>query len=489
MRDAFLSINAAIAICAKKVLMNSNNYSPVNESTSHTAVLSRLTAVMTCLLVSGCASEQMGVVRTSMSTGQAPPPPGSVVLTCPETAARFSFDKAKGRTMYAGDEAATAARSMLDPPHVDHAQLEWASGPIGFVAAPFAAAAGAIRGHNAVLGAEQLSGAEADLTQAMARMAEQDRFRSAVLQVAQEKTHCPILLLDSSQAQTIQQPVGAILETSLEELRLKRMASGDTSFALQLKARARMIASDGSLICERKLEYETPQALFLDWTSEGSLERVAETGFQELAAQLLKEVFGSPDEALLVGTGQHVASHPGLSPIKAAYKPTAYPAMVGKGSGAIGIYSTGTVSRVFVQKVYTKEEATDEALSDVAWALDGLHESRNSVVQVSACAVAVPMSLWKQTVAAVRGLSPKKYALAEKQLSAATREMPIHQELARQVAQQLAPRTAQPVSLVRKPLPEGAESDTALMRCLSRGTLSWLPKGQTKASYLTGQGA
>jgi hypothetical protein len=152
------------------------------------------------------------------------------------------------------------------------------------------------------------------------------------------------------------------------------------------------------------------------------------------------------------------------------------------------VYSTGEVAHVTLQRPLQREEAQEEALSDVAWSLDGLQFSRNSIVQLSACAAAIPLSLWKQTVAGIRGLSSKQYLSAESQLSAAAQAGFPHEELANQVAQQLAPRTAQPVVLVRKPPIAEAEDEPTVMRCMARGTLAWLPPGQTPAGYLAAQG-
>jgi hypothetical protein len=157
-------------------------------------------------------------------------------------------------------------------------------------------------------------------------------------------------------------------------------------------------------------------------------------------------------------------------------------------SGQLGIYSTGTVTHFTVQKPFTRGDASSDALSDVEWSLDGLENSRNSVVQLSACAAAIPISLWKQAVAGMRGLSSKHYRRAEAQLSAAAQQTLPHEELAFQVAQQLAPRTSQAIALVRKPSIPEIDKEPTLMRCMARGTLAWLPSGETSRSYLATQG-
>ena len=130
-------------------------------------------------------------------------------------------------------------------------------------------------------------------------------------------------------------------------------------------------------------------------------------------------------------------------------------------TGTLGIYSTGTVAHVLIQRPLTRDEATSEALSDVDYMFDGLNQHPNMFVALPAAVVATPISLWKQSAALVHGLSPRTIREADAKLSKAANETRPHQELAVQVAQQLAPQTSQPVMLVRQPLPPGAEACVA----------------------------
>ena len=107
---------------------------------------------------------------------------------------------------------------------------------------------------------------------------------------------------------------------------------------------------------------------------------------------------------------------------------------------------------------------------------------------LSACTVAIPLSLWKQAVVTVRGLSSKQYRVAEARLRAAAQQTLPHEELALQVAQQLAPRTSQSVVLVTKPPIPDADHEPTLVQCMARGTMAWLPRGETSGSYLAAQG-
>ena len=156
-------------------------------------------------------------------------------------------------------------------------------------------------------------------------------------------------------------------------------------------------------------------------------------------------------------------------------------------TGAIGIYSTAMVSRVTLQRPLTKDEAGSEALSDTEWMFDGLQNNPNLMICLPSIAAAIPVSLWLQGKALVCGLTDRKFNQAEAQMTAAVRETRPHEDLANQVAQQLEPRTSQPVMLVAKPLSPDADEEGVMIQCVARGTLAWLPNGQTPASYLAGE--
>ncbi len=455
-------------------------------------------------LLPGCATQKpVGVTHSD-----APPPaeplrldPGTIAVLTPRTPAGFSFDKADGRTDYAADGAGNAAREILTTPHLGDPRAEAAAGVVGFALAPFAAAVGAVSAGLNKLTPNQLMQSESDLAQAMALMAGQQHLRDCLLKTACDKTHrnlVPIESMDRSPAN--RGPVSAVLETTVEELRLERTASSDASFALLIKTRARLLrTSDGAVLYDQPFEYRSGTALFHEWTLNQAFRNVADTGYRKLAEQMVEQLLlPASDGPVLIGAGfkksparapdtqTMFASAKSLPPERPLTQFANYPVA---SPGAIGIYSTATVAHVAIQMPSTKDEAVSEAVRDVEWSLDGLHEFPNLVVQLTACAAAIPMSLGKQTVGAIRGLTRKRYQAAEAQLSAAARESQPHQELAYQVAQQLSPKTSQPVVLVKKPLPAGAGSKFALMQCVARGTLAWLPKDQTAANYLGSQGA
>jgi hypothetical protein len=82
-------------------------------------------------------------------------------------------------------------------------------------------------------------------------------------------------------------------------------------------------------------------------------------------------------------------------------------------------------------------------------------------VQLSACAAAIPLSLWKQTVGMVRGVTLKKFQSADAQLTAASHQAEPRRELAHHVALQLTPRISQPVLLAKNPLGADGGSGSA----------------------------
>jgi hypothetical protein len=118
-----------------------------------------------------------------------------------------------------------------------------------------------------------------------------------------------------------------------------------------------------------------------------------------------------------------------------------------------------------------KDDAVNEALKDVEWSLDGLYDSPNLVVQLSAIAAAIPMSIYNQVLYGVRGVSSKTFEEADRQLGAALRQLQPQRQLVVEVAQQLAPRTAQPVVLADGTWPSVNERQPRAILCGARGEL------------------
>jgi hypothetical protein len=422
---------------------------------------------------------------------------GTVALVPDSKPAKFSFDKAKGQIGCAADWAGTAAGNMLGA-STSEPILDLPVGVGTFILAPVVAAKGAIdaRKH---LSPDKLSECETNLVKAMSEMALQQRFHDWLLKAASEQCRGRLIALEETQgAGSGWVAPESVLEARVEELRLERTGSGDTSFRLRIKTRTRLVrTADGAVLCDQPDEYRSGRCLFSDWTLHNAFQSVADTGYRQLAEQCVNRMLTTADRPVLAGAGYRRAPAPKPygavrlascqpPPSRLSVRPVSYSMA---DTGTLGIYSTGSIAHVVIQRPLTREQAGSAALSDVDWMFDGLNQHPNMLVALPACAVATPISLWKQGVALVRGLSPRTLGEADAKLNEAANETRPHQELAFQVAQQLAPQTSQPVMLVRQPLPPGAEDDAGLMQFISHGTLASLTGGQTASGYLLSQGA
>jgi len=480
---------------------------------------------MFALFGAGCATEKIEHHNVSAPMR----PPGPITVACQEAPATVAFDKAAGQVETAGHRAGNAARNLLMC-EVYEPHLVYVEAALRMVAAPISASVGAMSGKHNELSGDRLAQAEAQLRTAMEDAARQKHFRDVVLKVASEKTRRQFVSAESSS-----EPVGAILETRIEGLRLEKTGSSDSSFALHIQTRARLLrASDHAVLFDQPFEYRSEKALFLDWTLHDGFASVANTGYHELAERMVDRMFTTAAQPpVLLGAGYGKVPHKdlgtpmlamgmsNLSPLKGerdgskGLKATLTPALsqrereklspvfgtslnddktrfvdfsVPAGPGAIGIYSTTSVAHVTLQRPLSKDEAVSEAIDDVECSLEDLLEFPNPLINLGALAASVPMSLGKQAIGAMRGLTAKQLKKADAHLTAALREARPQEMLAMQVAQQLSPLSAERVALVKKPAIPGAGPEIGLMECVNRGTLAWLPDHQTAAGYLTSQG-
>ena len=464
-----------------------------------------LFALAVALLGGGCATgNKAGVVISA----EAEPARnlgsvlGTVVLTGDSALAKCSFDKADGQRDLSRDRAGLVAGNVLALSTPD-ALVNLAVGAGTLIVAPFLAANAAITARHR-LNDEQLADSEKTLASAMLAMAKQSHFRQRLLQAANDRRPGQLLSIDQAKKQR-RQPMDAALDAQVEELRLERATSSDASYTLRIKARIRLVRSDGTVLYDHPAEYRSEPGLFIDWARQPSVQNVADTGYRILAQHLVDQVLAASDTPLLIGAGYRSA--PGFDRYSYASQvssrttpPSRVPASAPPSAefiqrvdfalnGTLGIYSTASVANVHLQRPQTRQEAHEEALQDVEWMMDGLNRHPNTFVALPAQAVAVPISLWKQGVAAVRGLAPRTVRNADATLNEAAAQTQPHQEIAVELAQCLKPATSQRVMLVKQPFPRGAEQDPDLLRCLSHGTLTWLPEGQTVDGYLISQGA
>lgn len=445
------------------------------------------------LLVCGCA--------THKHAGRAPESnqadwraviiePGAVAVVAADRPANVAIDVALGRTAY-GDEAAGAtARTVLEAPDFHDPGLDMAAGPVCFVLAPFTAAYSALSAGRSRISGDNFAQAERDVASAMREMARQSHLRDCVRETVEGAGRG--VVPDPSSAGTMAVPresAGAVLETAVEELRLERVGASEASFALTIRARVRLLRGvNGAVLLEQPMRYQSGTALFLDWTYPQVLERVARTGYGELAQQIATNLRAVTAQGpVLVGAGFKRPAP------RSAVIPVSYAARVRPGRALhspqptlrhvvsypladperFSVFSAQTTLPVSLQLPLTKDDAVIQARQDVEWGLDGLHHSRNSVVQLSAIAVAIPWSVCQQMIAGVRGVSAKQLKRAEAELSAAARTPELQKKLAGEVAQQLAPRLSPPTVLVSQSAGTASElEETALGISVLRAALT-----------------
>jgi hypothetical protein len=428
--------------------------------------------------------------------------PGAVAVVCPLKAASFSFQPAQGRVESAGEGAAQAARRVLNTPHllpahveVLQAQVESLAGVVGFVAAPFAAGYGAVRAAHQRIPPDKLAEAQAGLTQAMSAMAGQENLRQAFLQSAGEQTRRRLVPLAPGADASTCGTASAVVEASLEELRLERTGAGDSSYAMRIKARARLVRqSDGVVLSDGPYEYRSGKAMFIDWSRQGGFEGVAQTGFSRLADEMASELCSRISEPpVLSGAGYKNA--PGLhdgprlmlarngAPANGsgvqwvAYHPATF--------APIEIHPAGSAGSLSLQKPLTREEAAAEAQSDLEYQFDGLENDRNSVVQALACLAAVPVGLWEQAAVLVRGVPSGELEAADARLRKAARQAQPEAALAKEMARVLAPETAEPVMLARADALSPSQATPVWVKCAAGGPAGEKANGQS-ASHLPG---
>jgi hypothetical protein len=107
------------------------------------------------------------------------------------------------------------------------------------------------------------------------------------------------------------------------------------------------------------------------------------------------------------------------------------------------IFSAPAPVEVLVSGLKAHEEQDTEPQTDTEWALDGLENHGNFVVQLAACLAAVPMGIWEHTVGSITEASPPELQKAKTQIEQLAREKPIPQALAHELANALAAATSQ----------------------------------------------
>jgi hypothetical protein len=143
--------------------------------------------------------------------------PGMIMVVSGPQPAAVDCDPPNARMEYASEGAAMAARSVMNTPHLGHAQLEAVVGVLEVGMAPFAAAYGAVAASRQRLSPDQLSQVELDLRKAMQSSAGSAALREKVADAARQKT-CRLLVCAPSMPDVPagQVPVSAVLELAVE---------------------------------------------------------------------------------------------------------------------------------------------------------------------------------------------------------------------------------------------------------------------------------
>ena len=242
--------------------------------------------------------------------------PGAIMVVSSPQTAEVGCDPPNDRMEYASEGAATAARNVLNTPHLGHEQLEAVVGVLEVAAAPFAAAYGAISASQQRVPPDKLSQAELDLREAMRASAGSAALREKVAGAARQKTSRVLVCAASVSAVPASQvPASAVLELAVEQLRLEAVKIGKSEYTLRIEARARLLGgSDDAVLLDRPYQYKSGPALFIDWARFGSVDGVAQTGYQSLAERIAEDIFQPALEPpLLLGPGHKHAAASSLS--------------------------------------------------------------------------------------------------------------------------------------------------------------------------------
>jgi hypothetical protein len=430
--------------------------------------------------------------------------PGLILITSPAQPAEISFDPPNDRVESAAEGAEAAVRSALDTPHLGHAQLEAAVSVLETAVIPFAAAYGAVAASRQRVPPDKLSEAELTLLSTLRTNAGPEALREKVAAAARQKTSRLLLCAPSvAGAPRREVPTSAELEVAVEQLNLKNSKPGKNDYVLCIRARARLLsAPNGAVLLDRHYNYTSGPAMYIDWTRQSGLTGVAQTGYQSLAEEIARDVFQPVAEPpLRIGPGQKHSLLQGgrvlagqwkldagsseLGCVHCQYVPAGPQRSIVLGSKrgwrdagwrltgltastraggfrlvssveapetSIEIHTGKPDQRLRVQTPGAGLQDSAAGQPDAEWALDGMENDRNAVVQFVACLASVPIGLWEQTVGAVRQRSLGKTEKLTKGLDRIPDEMHFPKELAGDVARRLRSQVINPVRTTEEPL-------------------------------------
>ena len=396
--------------------------------------------------------------------------PGIILITSGTNSCTVSVPPPNGRVESAGEGAENAARKLLNTPALGNPQLEAGVGVIGFALAPIAAAYGAISSSQQRLPPDRILETQTELEEAMTASAQPKILLEKVSEIAQQKTRrLLVCTCSTSNAPTSDAQVSAVLELGVDHVRLALARHSQSQYVLSMKVSARLVrTSDGSALLERSYEYESGPAFFVDWARYRGLESVAQTGYQILAEKIAQDIFQPPAEPpLLIGPERRRAIGKSGTPASRkrvvrlgggrppeASAPRArfqFVSLVQEELSSMEIHSSGVDQRLSIQNAGS-ESAASAANTDTEWAIDGLANDRNSVVQGLSCLAAVPFGLWEQTIGAFFTHSREKKEQLASKLNLVTAQSHFERDVADEVARHLQSRVADRVRRVEEPL-------------------------------------
>lgn len=415
--------------------------------------------------------------------------PGVILITARTNAAQVSSDAPNGRVEPASEGAADAIRSFLDTPSLGNPYLEAGVGAVQFAFAPVAAAYGAISASHKQLTPDELARAQLELGRALRTNAAPRSLVGKVGEIGRQKTRHLLVCADgSTNARPTAMPVSAVLEVAVTRFELKLTKPGADQYFLVISASARLSrASDHRVLLERSYHYQSGSSLYVDWTRRGGLEDVAQTGYQVLAGQIAQDVFEPVlQPPILIGPGVKSSRrilHParnrrrrfvrrGLqnstnqagSSVQSVGRPR-------EETGAMEVHTGKTDERLLWPAPAAQSGGDSGQMSDTKWALDGLEEDRNAVVQGLSCLAAVPLGLWEQTVGLFGTRAQEKIEGYSKAINAATTQQHFEGNLADEVTRCLQSKAADPIERTEAPMrfalstqPDSGQASAASMQ-------------------------
>jgi len=307
----------------------------------------------------------------------------TVAVIATSEPARYGFQKSKGRTGYVADGAGNGARAVVESGFASGDGLV-ALGSIAL--SPFGAVVGALSEGTRRLTTDALAESEADLTEAMVEMATQSLLRDQLVKVARDRAGRVLTIRDDVLMPTARsadyrslrrEGVHAVLETTVQDIRLQRTGSRDSSYALFIHTRVRLVRTDdGAILYDHPFQYHSGTSLFVDWTLNRAepFKVQVQSAYEKLAEQIVERVLLDPacDSPRQLDSGTLARNksqkRPGNPPVLLAANTNqrshggsliSVNDWIGR-LGTVGIVSTSTFPTLSMQRPLSKAEASQE---------------------------------------------------------------------------------------------------------------------------------